>query len=132
MTNLESPFSAVALQVRCRAVNQCDDEAARLRMLESIARCEGQILSTKSFIKTFSGDDVRLVVLPEYFLTSFPVKESAAEWISKCCVEPDGAEYEALSKIAEKAAIFLSGNLYETDSNFPELYFQTSFVIDDK
>ena len=132
MTNLESPFSAVALQVRCRAVNQCDDEAARLRMLESIAHCEGQILSTKSFIKTFSGDDVRLVVLPEYFLTSFPVKESAAEWISKCCVEPDGAEYEALSKIAEKAAIYLSGNLYETDSNFPELYFQTSFVIDDK
>lgn len=41
-----------------------------------------------------------------------------------------GAEYEALGEIAQKNSIFLAGNAYELDANFPGLYFQTCFVID--
>ena len=41
-----------------------------------------------------------------------------------------GLEYEALSKIAQSYNIFLAGNAYELDPNFPGLYFQTCFVID--
>jgi predicted amidohydrolase len=35
----------------------------------------------------------------------------------------------ALGLIVQKHSIFLSGNAYETDEHFPQLYFQTSFVI---
>jgi predicted amidohydrolase len=69
-------------------------------------------------------------VLPEYFLTGFPMGESLAVWGEKACLEMAGAEYEALGRIAQKNKIFLAGNAYELDPNFPGLYFQTCFVLD--
>ena len=48
----------------------------------------------------------------------------------KAALAPDGAEYDALGRIAQDNATFLSGNAYETDKAFPGLYFQASFVID--
>ncbi|TVP66878.1 MAG: nitrilase [Nodularia sp. (in: Bacteria)] len=120
-------FRALALQVKCHAVNLAGDrEATRQLMLNSIHRLEQQIAASIAFI----GFDCRLIVLPEYFLTGFPMGESLAVWGEKACLEMAGAEYEALGKIAQKHHIFLAGNAYELDPNFPGLYFQTSFVID--
>ncbi|WP_107805913.1 nitrilase-related carbon-nitrogen hydrolase [Nodularia spumigena] len=127
-------FRALALQVKCHAVNLAGDsealrrnrQATRLLMLNSIKRLEQQIAASIAFI----GLDCRLIVLPEYFLTGFPMGEALAVWGEKACLEMAGAEYEALSKIAQKHQIFLAGNAYELDPNFPGLYFQTSFVID--
>lgn len=125
-------YAALALQVRCDALNMCPDAAAaRAQMQQTIARCAGLIRGSKGFIRTFSGDEVRLVVLPEYFLSSFPLGESVAAWKARGCVDPDGPEYDALSAIAQEQRIYLSGNLYENDQHFPELYFQTSFIIAD-
>ena len=81
--------------------------------------------------KQFVGAHVRLMVLPEYFLTGYPVGETVPAWRERACVEPGGAEYERLGRIAQDNRVFLSGNLYETDPHFPELYFQSSFVIGD-
>ena len=36
---------------------------------------------------------------------------------------------EALGKVAQANNLFLSGNVYEIDPHFPELYFQTCFII---
>jgi predicted amidohydrolase len=72
---------------------------------------------------------VKLVVLPEYFLTGFPMGESCAEWRDKAAIDPGGHEYDQLAGLASKASIFLGGNVYETDANFPELFFQCCFVI---
>lgn len=120
-------FRALALQVKCYAVNQATDRAeARSLMQNTINRLGQQIPASIAFI----GSDCRLVVLPEYFLTGFPMGESLAVWGEKACLEMAGAEYEALSKIAQKQSIFLAGNAYELDPNFPDLYFQTCFVID--
>ena len=76
------------------------------------------------------GADTRLVVLPEYFLTGFPLGESFEEWSQKACLEVGGAEYEALGRIAQDNGIFLAGNAYELDSQFSGLYFQVSFILD--
>jgi predicted amidohydrolase len=119
-------YKALALQARCDAVNSCTNEEARTLMLATIERLGKQIRASKAFI----GRDTRLVVLPEYFLTSFPLGESLGAWAQKACIEEDGREYEALGKIAQDNDIFLSGNAYELDKHFPTLYFQTSFVID--
>ncbi|QLE57838.1 nitrilase-related carbon-nitrogen hydrolase [Nostoc sp. TCL26-01] len=124
--NLDS-YRALALQVTCHAVNQASDrQEAGLMMQNSISRLARQIAASIAFI----GFDCRLIVLPEYFLTGFPLGEPLEVWANKACLEINGAEYEELGKIAQKHQIFLAGNAYELDPNFPQLYFQTCFVID--
>ena len=125
------PYAALALQMRCHAVNECATAAAaRARIRDTIERCHGQIRGSKRFVETYSGDTVRLVVLPEYFLTGFPQGESVAEWTARACLQADGAEFRLLGEVARDNDIWLSGNAYETDSHFPDLYFQSSFIID--
>lgn len=121
------PYIALALQTACFAVNDAATPAiAREHMMASIARIRAQVLASKRF----AGQDVRLVVLPEYFLTGFPMGETASVWAEKAALEIGGAEYQALGEIARAADVFLAGNAYEQDPNFPGLYFQTSFLIE--
>lgn len=94
-------------------------------MLEGIERIRRQIEGSLNFI----GPDCRLVVLPEYVLTGHPLGESIADWAERAAIEVDGPEYEALASISSARKIFLAGNAYELDANFPGLYFQTSFVV---
>jgi predicted amidohydrolase len=95
-------------------------------MLESCGRVARQIQAAKRFI----GGDLRMVVLPEYLLTGFPMGESSAQWADKAAIAPGGPEYAALGAIATSSDVFLAGNAYERDAHFPGLYFQTSFIID--
>ena len=125
-----APYAALALQMRCHAVNDCRSaDEARTRMRASIERCDGLIRGSRQFIKTYSGDDTRLVVLPEYFLTGYPRGEDSAEWRARACLHADGPEYELLGECARGNDVFLSGNVYEIDDNFPDLHFQCSFII---
>jgi predicted amidohydrolase len=126
----EPEFIACALQVSCNGVNLCPDaESARARIAETIKKIEGYASTASNFLKWFYGVPVGLVALPEYAVTGFPMKESPAEWREKACMAYDGPEYEALGKIAQDNKIFLAGNIYEVDPNFPELYFQVCFII---
>jgi predicted amidohydrolase len=123
-------YAALALQVATACVNDCPDRAsARRRMAESLARIGRMVLASKAFVRQYSGSDVRLVVLPEYFLTGFPMGESVAEWRDKAALAVDGPEFAGLCEIAEAAKVYLGGNAYEVDNHFPELYFQTCFLI---
>jgi len=119
-------YKALSLQTECRAVNQCADKAeARLLMKASLARIRGQLFSAKAF----HGPDLKLVCMPEYFLTSFPAGETAEEWREKAAVEKDGEIYAAIGKLASDTGLYLGGNLYERDPAFPELYFQASTLF---
>ena len=120
-------YKALALQVTCDAINQTQTkEEAQEMMLKSIERLHSQIRASKAFI----GQDTKLVVLPEYFLTGFPMGETISAWRDKACIEMNGRIYNALGKLAQDNSVFLSGNAYELDAHFPKLYFQTSFIID--
>ena len=77
-----------------------------------------------------TGPSVKLVVLPEYFMTGYPVGETIENWADKAAIVPEGPEYEALSSVAQKYSIWLCGNAYESDANFPGYYFQVCFIID--
>jgi predicted amidohydrolase len=123
----DETYRALALQATCRSVNDVEDPAsARDRMAASIERLGRQIRASKQFI----GPDCRLVVLPEYFLTGYPMGESIEDWIEKAAVAPDGPEYGMLGEVAEDNDLYLAGNLYERDPHFEDLYFQTNFVVD--
>jgi predicted amidohydrolase len=123
-------YIAVALQVSVKGVNRCKDrESSRARIAENLKRIGEYTTTATNFLKFFYGVPVRLIALPEYAVTGFPLKESPAEWRDRACLEQDGAEYEQLGRIAQQNNIFLSGNVYEIDPKFPELYFQTCFII---
>ena len=69
-------FRALALQVTASAVNRARNRAeARSRMQETVDRIGVQIAASLAFI----GSDCRLVLLPEYVLTGFPMGESLAD-----------------------------------------------------
>jgi deaminated glutathione amidase len=123
-------YAALALQINTDCVNDCPDrDQARERMRQSLDRVGRSVAASKAFIRQFSGIDVRLVVLPEYFLTGFPMGETVPQWQAKACLEIDGPEYQALADIAARTDVYLAGNAYEVDPHFPDLYFQACFII---
>ncbi len=123
-------YAAIALQIAARSVERAPDKAAaRKMMLETIASIGPKLRAASVFVQQYSGAPVKLAVLPEYFLTSYPGRISIADFADKAALEIDGPEYAALGKIAQEQKLFLAGNAYEADKNFPSLYFQTSFVI---
>ena len=126
MTDTPNIYKALALQTECAAVNSCASKGeARKIMGASLGRIRGQLLSAKAF----HGADLKLAVLPEYFLTSFPAGESAAEWREKACIDRSGKTYEDIGKLAQDPNLYVAGTAYETDPLFPELYFQASFIF---
>jgi predicted amidohydrolase len=118
-------YTALALQTRCDTVNNLDKTGARAAMLACIERIDEQIRGSLVII----GPSLKLVVLPEYFMTGYPVGETIESWADKAGIAVGGPEYDALSAVAQKHGIFLAGNAYETDEHFPGLYFQVCFVI---
>ncbi len=119
-------YRALCLQVKCHAVSSIQDKAeARAVMQQSIARIRGQVLAGIAFL----GPETKFIVLPEYFLTGFPMGDSIAAWADKAALEMNGAEYELLGKLAQEANVYFAGNAYELDPHFPDLYFQTCFLI---
>ncbi len=123
-------YAALALQLATACVNDCPDRTrARERMAGSIRHVRRATAGAKAFIRQYNGTDVRLVVLPEYFLTGFPMGESVPEWREKAALQIDGPEYLALGEIARDLNLYLAGNAYEVDPHFPELYFQCCFII---
>ena len=126
MTDPVDRYTALALQTRCNSVNHVDKDGARSAMMNAIARIDEQIRGSL----VLTGPTLRLVVLPEYFMTGYPVGETIAGWADKAAIAVDGPEYDALSGVAQKHGVWLAGNAYETDEHFPGFYFQACFVVD--
>ena len=122
-------YIAIAMQLPCFAINKYPDaKSARVLIEKNIEELGVQIFGAKKFI----GEHVRLVVLPEYFMTSYPTRESILEWRDKACISKDDSIFEKLGGLCVKNDIFLSGNYYESDPNFPDFYFQSSFILNNK
>ncbi len=118
-------YTALALQTRCDAVANLGKTEARAAMLAAIHRIDEQIRGSL----VLTGPSLKLVVLPEYFMTGYPVGDTIENWSDKVAIHEGGAEYEALSAVAQKHGIWLAGNAYEADANFPGYYFQVCFII---
>jgi predicted amidohydrolase len=122
-------YSAVALQVRCDAVNQdAGAEAAHARMNATIARVGAQIGACKGFLRGFNGYELKLVVLPEYWMTGFPLGETREQWQDKAAIGMTGPHADAISALAQRHQLYLCSNHYELDPHFPDLYFQSNVL----
>lgn len=118
-------FRAVALQTATRAVNGLGETEAREAITAAIGRITPQIAAAVAW----HGDDTRLVVLPEYALTGFPMGDTIEGWAAKAALAPDGPEYDLLAAAAQRHRIHLAVNAYETDRHYPGLYFQAGVVF---
>ena len=121
------PYAALALQLAAHSVEKTPDP--RAAMLAMIADVGVKMRGATGFIEQYSGSPVRLVVLPEYLFSSYPWRVSIPDFAKAAAWDVGGREYDALGKVAQAQKLFLAGNAYETDTNFPGLYFQASFVI---
>ncbi|GAB3714775.1 hydrolase [Spirosoma flavus] len=119
-------YKALALQLTCQTVHACRTrEESETQMLQTIERIEGQIAASIGYL----GRETLLIVTPEHFLSGPPATETIDQWREKAALEIDGRVYEAMSAMVQRQQIYFSGNVYEQDSFFPELYFQTSFIM---
>ena len=121
------PYAALALQLTAQSVENAGDP--RAQMLAMIGDVAAKMRAAAVFIEQYGGSPVKLVVLPEYLFSSYPGRISIPDFARTVAWDVDGAEYAALGKVAQDQRLFVAGNAYETDRHFPELYFQTSFVI---
>ena len=118
------------MQLKCVGVHRCKDtDSARAQILRNVRRAADYAAASAKFMKFFNGIECRLVLLPEFVLTGFPMGESIPAWRERACLDPGGPEYDVLSETAQECGIYIGGNAYECDPNFPDLYFQTCFVI---
>ena len=124
-------YLAIALQVGAHTVSFCKNrKEARERMRQNLARTARAVAGGCGFALQFAGEKPKLIVLPEYSLTGFPMGSTIEQWRHLAAMEHDGPEYAELCAMADRHSVFLAGNCYEIDPAFPDLFFQTCFVID--
>ena len=118
-------YKALALQLTCHTLTANNRSEAETSMLATVARLDQQLDTAVGL----AGRDTLLVVAPEFFLTGPPQGQRLVDWRDKATLEPDGPVYEALGAMVQRHKLYFSGNAYEQDPHFPDLYFQTSFII---
>ena len=125
-----APFAAVAMQLTARSVERLKTRAeVTAQVKDHAAAIIPQIRAATIFIEQYGGAPVKLAVLPEYLFTSYPGRIGIREFAEQVAFDIDGPEYEAIASVAQQLKIFVAGNAYERDKNFPGIYFQASFVM---
>lgn len=127
--DLINTYTALALQIKCHAINK---HTSRDGVISEMKRTLDRINYHIGGAKKFIGPHLKLVVLPEYFMTSYPMGEGIMGWREKACISKDHEIFDIIGDICKTNNIFLSGNYYEQDDNFPNLFFQASFIVDDQ
>lgn len=125
-TPVDPAYFALALQRHTYAVNKMSHEDARASINAAI-KCIEEEAETALLV---FGSDTRLIVLPEFNLTGYNMGMPIPAWTELAAISRGGPEYDALSAIAQRLSIFLAGHAYESDVNFPGLYFATTWLID--
>jgi predicted amidohydrolase len=118
-------WRAHCMQVATSSVNR-----VRSRQ-EAMAIVSGQLDRWEELIdEAATGRGNQVLLFPEFALTGFPLKEAAAEWIEKACIEIPGPETARLSAKARQHNMYIGANSYERDPEWPGRYFNCSYLID--
>ena len=72
----------------------------------------------------------RLVLLPEFAFQGPPRGESVDEWIGKACYPVPGEITVPFQAKAAELGIYIGGNQFEADPEWPHRHFNTSWLID--
>ena len=122
------PYTAVALSTR---VSACSTRADYMRNIEHVT----SFMDIAYGMAATDGPPVRLMLLQEGSFQNMLIgfkggdRKSEAAW----ALEFPGPETEALGRKARELNTYLAGNAYMIrDDDFPDRYFNKSFLIDPK
>ncbi|WP_370675180.1 nitrilase-related carbon-nitrogen hydrolase [Pleomorphomonas sp. PLEO] len=74
----------------------------------------------------------RLVVLPEFVFQGPPRATPVSAWIERACAPIPGPITERLAEVAVRLGIYIAGNHFEVDAQWPDRYFNSSLLLDPK
>jgi len=120
------PYTTVALSPR---VSACETRADYMRNIDHIKA----FMDTAYGMASTDGPPVRLMVLPEGAFQSLIVglRGGDREREAEMALELPGPEIESLAEKAKELNTYLAGNCYVVrDDDFPDRYFNKSFIID--
>lgn len=125
-------YSVVCFQTSINFVTHVKDatEADQIR--------KGNIKKATDMIDTAFGGmggaltirDAKILLFPEFFVAGFPIKENAKEWMAKGCIELPSEETDKLAERAVQYSCYICANSYEVSTEWPDRYFNTTFIID--
>jgi len=107
-------YTALAMQVKCHAINQ---HTSRDGVISEMKRTVDRIHYHIGGAKKFIGAHLKLVVLPEYFMTSYPMGEGIMGWREKACISKDHELFDIIGDICRSHDMYI--DLYGEESLFP-------------
>ena len=72
---------------------------------------------------------LKLIVFPEFFLQGWTARANMADYQKNILITLPGEETARLGEKAKKHEIFIAGAALEQDPLFPDLFFNTAFII---
>ncbi|MEK0326822.1 MAG: nitrilase-related carbon-nitrogen hydrolase, partial [Nitrosopumilus sp.] len=74
------------------------------------------------------GGKPKIIQFPEFFLSGFWTGRSMKDWL-EVAIQMPGDETDKIAQKAIEHNIYIAGNNYEVDPEWPGRYFNTSFLI---
>lgn len=121
-----APWRATSIQARSNIAVKAPDRAGAWDIINrNIANVVRLIEAA-----TQSATPPDLVVLPEFSMQGPPHGMAAAPWIDLACCTIPGPITEPLQVLARRRRIYIGGNQFEIDPEWPGRYFSSCFLID--
>lgn len=118
------PWVATCIQMNSRIVRPAKSRD------EGWSIISGNVTHALEMTRNAREAGAQLVVLPEFALQGPPRGETVDEWIGKACYSVPGRITEPLQRAAQDLDIYIAGNQFEADAEWPHRHFNTSFLID--
>lgn len=99
---------------------------------EAPAVIAANIVAATAAVRDAVASDPRpsLILLPEYSFTGQPNGGAVAEWLEKGCAPVPGPITAHFGELARELGVFIGGNQFESDPEWPDRFFNTSWLVD--
>lgn len=122
------PWRATCLQLRSKFATKASDQASAWNIIQ--ANIDNAVAMIEATCR--GAHPPRLVVLPEFGMQGPPHSETVPVWIDKACYPIPGRITAAFQALAVKFGIYIAGNQFEADPQWPGRFFNSCFLIDPK
>jgi predicted amidohydrolase len=118
-------WRATCIQVASEGVADAPDQPAAWTIIErNIARAVDAITAACD-----SHEPPKLALMPEFVFTGGPRHNGVTEWLAKAGYPIPGPITAPFQALAQAKNIYIGGNLFETDPDWPGRYFNTCFLV---
>lgn len=99
----------------------------RKEIKENLTRCLQLIDIVKARVGGWAP--LKLIAFPEFFLQGFTNRANMDDYYREILIKLPGEETNQICEKAQQYGVFIVGAALEQDPHFPDLYFNTAFII---